>query len=172
MTLITKQFYEFGPFRLDPAEGVLLRDGRAISLTPKAFGVLRVIVEHHGHTVTKENLLKAVWPDTFVEEGNLAFHVSLVRKALGEAENGQGYIETVTKRGYRFIVPVKEVSDHLPISPNLEPIHRTGSWPRNSAWILILVLVAAGLLSALLLLGSRSHTASTSRRIMLVVLPV
>ena len=85
MSLPAKQFYDFSPFRLDLAEGVLLRDGKPVSITPKAFELLRVLVENHGHILSKEYLLRQVWPDTFVEEGNLPFNVSQLRKALGQA---------------------------------------------------------------------------------------
>src|SRR5215510_7036286 len=100
--------YEFGPFRLDAAELLLLRDGEAVPLTPKAFDLLLALVERHGHLLEKEELLKTIWPDTFVEETNLASNISLIRKALGDGGNGQKYIETVPKRGYRFVATVRE----------------------------------------------------------------
>ncbi len=100
--------YEFGPFRLDVAERMLLRDGAAIPLQPKAFDLLLVLVTHHGHLLEKDELLKAVWPDTVVEEVNLANNISILRKALGEGGNGQQFIETVPRRGYRFVAPVRE----------------------------------------------------------------
>src|SRR5215831_17613302 len=75
--------YEFGPFRLDAAEHLLLRDGEAVPLTPKAFDLLLALVEGHGHLLEKEELLKKVWPDTFVEEANLASNISQVRKVNG-----------------------------------------------------------------------------------------
>src|SRR5262244_3010497 len=103
--------YEFGPFRLDVGEHLLLRDGGAVPLTPKAFDLLLALVERHGHLLEKEELLKKVWPDTFVEEANLASNISQVRKALGEGENGQRFIETAPKRGYRFIATVKKIED-------------------------------------------------------------
>jgi Tol biopolymer transport system component/DNA-binding winged helix-turn-helix (wHTH) protein len=98
--------YEFGPFRLDVPEHVLLRDGDPVQLTPKNFDVLCVLVENSGHLVEKERLLKEVWPDSFVEEGALNRSVSVLRKALGDSPSGQKYIETVPKRGYRFVAPV------------------------------------------------------------------
>ena len=76
--------YEFGPFRLDPSEHRLTRDGRTVALTPKAFDVLRLLVEHAGHLVEKDTLVTEVWPDNFVEEGALNRNVSILRKALGE----------------------------------------------------------------------------------------
>src|SRR5262245_58001001 len=109
MSLQTKHIYEFGPFRLDEAEHLLLRDGEAVPLTPKAFDLLIALVERHGRLLEKEELLKKVWPSTFVEEANLASNISLLRKALGDGENGHRYIETAPKRGYRFVANVKKV---------------------------------------------------------------
>ncbi|MBL8189011.1 MAG: alpha/beta fold hydrolase [Acidobacteria bacterium] len=101
--------YEFGPFRLDPAERMILRGDQVLSLTPKALDTLIVLVEHSRHIVTKEELMNRVWPDIYVEETNLAQHISMLRKVLGEREDGGQYIETVPKRGYRFVVPVKKI---------------------------------------------------------------
>jgi DNA-binding winged helix-turn-helix (wHTH) protein len=84
MSLQTKHIYEFGPFRLDAAEHLLLRDGEAVPLTPKAFDLLLALVERHGHLLEKDELLKTVWPDTFVEEANLASNISQLRKTLGD----------------------------------------------------------------------------------------
>src|SRR5215510_12959579 len=103
----TKCLYEFGPFLLDDSERLLLRSGEAISLTQKAFDLLLVLIERHGRLVEKEELFKAVWPDSYVEESNLFSNVALIRKALGEGEKGQRYIETIPKRGYRFTASVK-----------------------------------------------------------------
>src|SRR5262245_66687670 len=105
----SKHLYEFGPFRLDVAERLLLRDSESVALTPKAFDLLLALVEHHGHLLEKEELMKLVWPDTFVEEANLSYNISLIRKSLGDGENGQRYIETVPKRGYRFVAQVMEM---------------------------------------------------------------
>ena len=102
-----QQFYEFGPFRLDTSERVLLRDGEPVTLTPKLFETLLVLVERSGRVVEKGELMEAVWPDAFVEESNLTSNVSLLRKALGEAESGKPYIETVPRRGYRFAAGVR-----------------------------------------------------------------
>ena len=101
--------YEFGPFRLDPAERMILRGDQVLSLTPKALDTLIVLVENSRHIVTKEELMNRVWPDIYVEETNLAQHISMLRKVLGEREDGGQYIETVPKRGYRFVVPVKKL---------------------------------------------------------------
>ena len=90
MSREAKPSYEFGPFRLDPAEHVLLRDGRPVPLTPKVFEVLRVLVEHSGHLVEKDVLLKEVWPDSFVEEGALSRSVSILRKVFDDSSRRQG----------------------------------------------------------------------------------
>lgn len=104
----SNQIYEFGPFRLEVAEHLLLRNGETVPLQPKAFELLLVLVKHHGHLLEKDELLKAIWPDTVVGEVNLANNISILRKALGEGGNGQQFIETVPRRGYRFVAPVRE----------------------------------------------------------------
>jgi DNA-binding winged helix-turn-helix (wHTH) protein/TolB-like protein/Tfp pilus assembly protein PilF len=95
--------YDFGRFRLKTAERVLLREGEPVPLTPKVFDILITLVEHRGQVVEKDELMKRVWPTTFVEEGNLTQNVSLLRKALGESAGGTQFIETVPRRGYRFV---------------------------------------------------------------------
>ena len=104
-----KPLYECGPFRLDPLNHSFSRDGVPIPLPPKAFETLLVLVEHRGNLVEKEQLLKAVWPDTFVEENNLTQYISLLRKVLGDGPDQRQYIETVPRLGYRFVAPVREV---------------------------------------------------------------
>jgi len=103
--------YEFGPFQLDPPERLLLCDGQPVPLPPKAFDLLLTLVDRSGHLVEKDELLKAVWPGAFVEEGNLAVTVSLVRKALNDDRGHHRYIETVSKRGYRFVADVKRLDE-------------------------------------------------------------
>ena len=102
----TSNFYEFGRFRLEADERVLLRGEEFVPLTPKAFDILLALLENDGRIVRKDDLMKKVWPDTFVEEGNLTQNVSMLRKALGESANGPQFIETVARRGYRFVAPV------------------------------------------------------------------
>ena len=104
--------YEFGRFRLKTAERVLLREGEPVPLTPKVFDILLTLVEKGGHVVEKDDLMKRVWPSTFVEEGNLTQNVSLLRKALGESPSGPQFIETVPRRGYRFVATINEAWDH------------------------------------------------------------
>jgi DNA-binding winged helix-turn-helix (wHTH) protein len=100
--------YRFGAFQLEPAERRLLRDGGPVSLTPKAFDTLVVLVARAGHLVEKEELMKALWPDSFVEDANLAQHVWTLRKTLGETQNGKQFIETVARKGFRFSAPVTQ----------------------------------------------------------------
>jgi eukaryotic-like serine/threonine-protein kinase len=107
----TKYFYAFGPFLLDAGECLLILDGKPVPLAPKAFEALVILVENAGHLVDKDDLMRRLWPDSFVEEGNVAKHVSLLRRVLSEATNGREYIETIPKRGYRFVEDVREVSD-------------------------------------------------------------
>ncbi len=104
-------FYNFKSFRLNLAERQLLNHATPVSLTPKAFDVLAVLVEHAGHLVEKEELMQLVWPDSFVEEANIARIVHTLRKVLGEDENGNKFIETVAKKGYRFVAKVEEVRE-------------------------------------------------------------
>jgi serine/threonine protein kinase len=110
MSVHTKQFYAFGPFRLDSEKRVLVCDGRPVPLAPKGAEILLVLVENAGYLVEKDNLMKRVWPDAVVEEGNLNKNVSVLRKVLGDWDGEREYIETVPKRGYRFVAPVSEVT--------------------------------------------------------------
>src|SRR5689334_6024001 len=105
--------YEFGRFRLKVAERTLLREGEVVPLTPKVFDILLTLVENSGHVVSKEDLMKRVWPSTFVEEGNLTQNISLLRKALGESPGGVQFIETVPRRGYRFVADINEAWDGI-----------------------------------------------------------
>jgi eukaryotic-like serine/threonine-protein kinase len=110
MPLQTNHFYAFGPFRLDAEKRVLVRDGIPVPLAPKTAEALLVLVENAGLLVEKDDLIKRVWPNTFVEDGNLNKNISVLRKALGAWDGGREYIETVPKRGYRFVAPVNEVT--------------------------------------------------------------
>jgi len=127
MSRRVKSFYEFGPFCLDPAEHTLLREGRPIPLRPKVFDILLVLIENHGHLVEKEKLMNSVWTEQFVEEGNLNKNVSMLRRVLGEGDSGHKYIETVPKRGYRFVADVREVNDHDESDLVLDPDEQRSS---------------------------------------------
>ena len=115
MRKTTKRIYEFGTFRLDTEERLLLSNGETVPLTPKVFDTLVVLVQKSGHVVGKDELMSEVWADSFVEESNLTQNTSVLRKVLGEERGGRLYIETVSKRGYRFVASVREVrSDNYP----------------------------------------------------------
>ena len=105
-----KELYEFGPFRVDPEKQALLRGGELIALNPKTLQVLLVLVRHGNQIVTKDELMKSVWPDTFVEETNLTRNIFALRKALGDNEQNR-YIITVPGQGYRLAEGVRLVSE-------------------------------------------------------------
>lgn len=104
---VPEQIYKFGKFTVDAAERLLFDGKQTISLTPKAFDTLLLLIENGGHVLSKEEIMEKVWADSFVEENNLAQNISALRRALGEGIDGAKYIETVSKRGYRFIAPVE-----------------------------------------------------------------
>ncbi len=156
--------YEFGPFQLDPPERLLLCDGQPVSLTPKAFDLLFALVDRSGHLVEKEELLRLVWPGSFIEEGNLAVTISLLRKALNDDRGHHRYIETVSKKGYRFVAEVKRLDDSAlviaskpetppvqTVRPQLRVAPLSQEWQspptRKQLGILILVGLALGLVA-------------------------
>lgn len=106
----TPYFYDFGGFRLDLAEKVLLRDGKFIPVTPKVFETLQVFVENAGRLIEKDELMRQIWQERFVEESNLTFNIKMLRKALGDNAAMPRFIETVPKRGYRFIAEVEKIT--------------------------------------------------------------
>jgi DNA-binding winged helix-turn-helix (wHTH) protein/TolB-like protein/Flp pilus assembly protein TadD len=103
--------YEFGPFTVQPSEHRLLRDGRPVSLSPKAFDILLLLVQNAGSLVSKDELAKKVWPSSFAEEANLTANIAALRKALGHRPDGQEYIETVPRLGYRFTALANQAAD-------------------------------------------------------------
>ncbi len=102
--------YQFGPFTLDPVNRLLMQEDKPVTLPPRVIDTLLLLVENAGRVLTKEELLAAVWPDCFVEEGNLSQAVFQLRKALGESGSKQQYIETIPKRGYRFVAELRVVT--------------------------------------------------------------
>ena len=106
----TGHLYKFGPFLLDTAQHVLARQGEPVTLTPKTYDMLLVLVESHGRLLSKEELMKALWPSSFVEESNLTQQISMLRKALGESAGEDRYIVTISGRGYRFAAAVEDCS--------------------------------------------------------------
>lgn len=118
MSLNSSELYEFGEFRLDARQKALWHAGQLVPLTPKLVETLLVLVEGDGQIVEKQVLMERVWPDTFVEEGNVTRHVSLLRKALAEWPGGTQLIETLPRRGYRFVAPLRQ----LPVLPSPCPV--------------------------------------------------
>src|SRR5919206_3154212 len=102
--------YVFDSYRVDVEERQLLRGAEHVHLTPKEFETLLVLVRNHGRVLTKDELLKEIWPDTFVEEANLANNISVLREALGGGGKDNPYIKTVARRGYRFVGQVRTLS--------------------------------------------------------------
>ena len=109
MSLAIKPLYRFGDFMVDSDQKVLLRQGTPTPLTPKVFDTLLLLVENSGRIVKKEELMNRLWPDSYVEEANLTFNIQQLRKSLGDNARKPQYIETVPRRGYRFIAKVEEV---------------------------------------------------------------
>jgi eukaryotic-like serine/threonine-protein kinase len=118
----TKVFYEFGKFRCVPREQLLLFEDKPVPLAPKLFEILVALIVSNGRLLTKDELMQQVWPDSFVEESNLTVNISALRKILGESSGGQQYIETVPKRGYRFVTEVAQREDNGELSPSGEAI--------------------------------------------------
>ncbi|HET6178844.1 MAG TPA: winged helix-turn-helix domain-containing protein [Candidatus Sulfotelmatobacter sp.] len=133
MALGNKVLYEFEGFRLNPSDHSLRFGGRTVSLTPKSFEILLALIERNGHLVTKEELMRRIWPDSFVEEANLTVNVSALRKALGDTADHQQYIETVPKLGYRFIAPVTELRNGDSAIPSATTHPSTEQQPAQAA---------------------------------------
>ncbi|WP_109487887.1 winged helix-turn-helix domain-containing protein [Occallatibacter savannae] len=154
----TRQLYEFGPFRVDTEKELLLRGHESVPLTPKTFQILLVLVRRKKELVTKDELMKAVWPDTFVEEANLSRNIFLLRKALGETPQDHQYILTVPGRGYRFAEDVRLVPEHdvKIVSASHTKIRmevkESSRWP----WVVVtVVLVLVGTAAGLRFFGHR-----------------
>ncbi len=138
MAVDSSQLYEFGPFRLDPANRLLARNGETVHLSPKAFDMLVVLIENRGRLMGKDELLRRVWPDAFVEEGNLSVTIFSLRKALGDGTDGDQFIVTVQRRGYRFIA---EIRVRARSAGERRPV-----WRRMRTWFgIAITLVLAGL---------------------------
>ena len=188
MSSVNNNLYEFADFSLDAQSRALRRGAATVPLTPKAFDVLCMLVQNAGRIVTKDELMKAVWPDSFVEESNLTQTVFMVRKALDETAERR-YIQTVQGQGYRFVVPVQQAESDgqevealqpLPTAkPNPEiprqpePTEEQGEG-RTRSWVAIALVAVALVLMATFALWSwrsRRTPAEQPGRIMLAVLP-
>ena len=189
MSTLTSNLYEFDEFRLDPQNRVLRRGGTAVSLTPKAFDVLLLLIQNAGRIVTKDELMKTVWPDSFVEESNLTQTIFMVRKALDETADRR-YILTVQGQGYRFLVPVTATANSAaeieaqeieepapPPSAGSAPETQSHSYPqRASDWRA--AVIASGVVALVVIVtstiwiwGSRHGAVEHPGRTMLAVLP-
>ena len=156
-----KHVYEFGPFTLIPSERQLLRDHLPVSLAGKSFDLLVVLVENSGRLVGKEELLKRIWPDSFVEEANLSVNMTALRRALGEGRDDLRYVETVPRHGYRFVAEVREkwengatigtsvtetgsteqVAESHPISSRAIPVPASRAPTLLRKWVLVAIAV-------------------------------
>lgn len=148
-----KRLFEFDDFSVDVGERLLSRDGSALTLTSKAFDILLVLVENHGRTVSKDQLMQIVWADTFVEEGNLSQHISTLRRVLEDDPRKQRFIKTIPKLGYRFTGAVRETVDE---SAGLETVSRSrlvireetreGFWTATRSLVAAVLIIGVGLL--------------------------
>ena len=192
--------YRFKSFTLQPGERQLTDGDRPISLTPKAFDILTMLIVNAGHLVTKEELLESIWTESFVEEANLARLVHLIRKTLGEDENGNKFIETVPTKGYRFVAEVETIN--VPIRENREkfatndngseeywpdrlesatlidahPAHAsTGDRKTTSRWLFagLSIVVVAGLVAAFAFWQNKPGSTATTGQVIpsIAVLP-
>src|SRR5262245_56386918 len=118
----TMQAYVFGRFRIDAIKRLLFAGDELVTLTPKAFDTLLALVENRGTVLSKEELMRMVWAEQFVEENNLAQNIHSIRKSLGERSEGVKYIETIPKRGYRFVADVEVLTEAQPEPPVARPL--------------------------------------------------
>lgn len=161
--------YEFPPFCLDPAKRVLLRDGERIPLTQKAFATLLVLLEHHGHTVGKDELISRVWEGTAVEENNLNQCVSALRKVLGEKPDEHRFVMTVPGKGYRFVAEVRETLLARPAETQFEPVGTPrpevlSKDPKHRTTRLSLIAAAVGLALLAITVVGITRVRSSSRQ--------
>jgi len=126
MSAETERIYEFGEFRLDPAAKTLSCRNEPVALTPKVFDTLQFMVEHAGRLLEKDELMERIWQGRFVEESNLTFNIKMLRRALQDDAQRPRFIETVPRRGYRFIAEVKQRSPAAGESSAAAPARRAG----------------------------------------------
>ena len=170
---MANRFYEFGPFRIDRLNHVLLKDGEEVSLQPKLFDTLLVLVEGRQRVLSKDELMSQLWPDTVVEEANLSQNIYLLRKVLGDGVNGDSYIQTMPKRGYRFIATVSEIADPAAdtTTPGVLPLTGVHTKRRQRFKAVVLVLCLIGLsIVAYLYFHERNNSTTTPIK-SLAVLP-
>jgi Tol biopolymer transport system component/DNA-binding winged helix-turn-helix (wHTH) protein len=182
-----RRFFCFGSFRLEATDRLLFSGDRLVPLTPKAIDLLVVLVENHGRVLTKQELIDRIWPDTAVEENNLIQNISLLRKVLGDAADVHQYIDTIPRRGYRFIADVRDEtqagvqhsepshstsasrpplpeSGETPAISSEERPTPTRSQPSSRAWIATIVIAAMSLPGAVWLLWNAPATSGARLR--------
>jgi TolB-like protein/DNA-binding winged helix-turn-helix (wHTH) protein/Tfp pilus assembly protein PilF len=163
-----QRVYEFGSFRIDAAERLLFRGDELIPLTPEVADTLLVLLSNAGHIVGKDELMKTVWPDAFVDEGGLARNISALRKALGEGVDETQFIETLPKRGYRFVAPLKAGAAEA-----VETAAPATGWPPlaipRSAWVATALLAMLAAATGYYL---HRRASATQRFSSLIVLPL
>ena len=148
MSQQTTHLYEFGPFRIDTKNRLLFRDGQPIPLKPKVVDTLLVLIENSGRVLDKDELIQTLWPDTFVEEGNLTQNIYVLRKALSNDSNGEPYIETIPRRGYRFAGQVKKLAGEEDRPSTIPPTGWTHLLSNRWVWLsaaVVVILLAVGL---------------------------
>src|SRR5262245_44455478 len=153
MSSLSNHLYRFGDFTIDADQRVLFRAGKLVALAPKVFDTLLILVESRGRIVEKEELKRRLWPDTFVDEANIAFNIQQVRKCLNDDARNPHYVGTVARRGYRFLVDVEVVSINQ--TPDVEnpaapvQVATTGGRKRFAvlAAAILIVLTGAGLMA-------------------------
>src|SRR6185295_673547 len=173
MSALSTRVYRFGEFAVDCDQKVLFRLGKPLSLTPKVFDTLVMLIEDNGRVVPKQELLTRLWPDTFVEEANLTSNIQQLRKSLGDNARAPQYIETVPKRGYRFIAPIL-TDDSGPAETSEIRQRPSAVAKRRLSWVSMLIAGVAVFSSLLVwILWKRSSTqpALPAARTMLAVLP-
>jgi len=160
MSLAEKDFYRFGEFTVDGGQKVLLHNSKPVALAPKVFDTLLILVSSGGRIVEKDELMNRLWPDTFVEESNLTFNIQQLRKALGDNARQPRFIETVARRGYRFIARLDEPTES--IATTITTQVKRPRFTRAYVFVSIAVLFVGAVLLALWVTGHRSSASAMS----------
>src|SRR5438876_3496868 len=168
MSLAINHFHRFGEFTVDGDQKVLLRNDSPLPLAPKVFDTLLILVDNGGRIVEKEELMNRLWPDTFVEEANLTFNIQQLRKALGDNARRPRFIETVARRGYRFIAEVRENSVPVAAKPEFSKTSQDLPLPAKRSYLPIaaLAILVAGLIAIASWFASRYAASSRSASIL------
>jgi DNA-binding winged helix-turn-helix (wHTH) protein len=153
--------FDFGPYNLDPAKRLLLRSGEPMPLPPKAFDTLVILLERHERVVSKDELLRTIWPDTVVEEASLSQQIFLLRKTLNSGSEEAEYIATIPRRGYRFVGPIAHVVSSAPAANGSS---RRVAWAAGVAMAVGFVARRRSPCVAAILAPCRSHACRCCRR--------